>query len=522
MRMAILMGILLPGLAGLGADVAFAQVPLPGTRPNEAGLRLAKLEQCAMCHSRTKSGTDDPFFSWQAGLMSQAMRDPVFRAALAIANQDVPGVGDYCLRCHTPRGFLQGRTLPPDGSKLTRDDLNGVGCEICHRQVDPLSAAATSFVQQPPPGYGNGMYVVDPAFTVRGPYNDARGPMPHRAVSSGFQASGQLCGVCHNVSNPLQAADVKTQPPHAYGHIERTYSEWLLSDFSKQGPAGACQACHYPRVPGGGWAARSGAPHRDYFVRHGPVGGSTWVPEAILHLWKDDGPNPDALRAGQQRTREMLGAAAALELTFAQPQKASLRITNLTGHKLPTGYPEGRRMWINVRFLNSAGAVLQEIGAYGEKEDTLAGQAVKVPTLLDPQTTRVYECLPAISPAQAQKHGKQPGPSFHFVLNDAIAKDNRIPPQGYVRAAFAEHHCEPVGAEYADGQYWDDVPLDLPAGARRVQVRLMYQSVSWEYLKFFVEENKTDDWSKRLYEAWTKTGRCAPEVMAEITRDVPQ
>ena len=45
----------------------------------------------------------------------------------------------------------------------------------------------------------------------------------------------------------------------------------------------------------------------------------------------------------------------------------------------------------------------------------------------------------------------------------------------------------------------------------------MYQSVSWEYLKFLVEEDRTDDWGKRLYETWTRTGRCAPEPIAETT-----
>ena len=53
-----------------------------------------------------------------------------------------------------------------------------------------------------------------------------------------------------------------------------------------------------------------------------------------------------------------------------------LRITNLTGHKLPTGYPEGRRMWVNVQYLDAEGAVIDEIGAYGETQDTLAGEPV--------------------------------------------------------------------------------------------------------------------------------------------------
>ena len=48
----------------------------------------------------------------------------------------------------------------------------------------------------------------------------------------------------------------------------------------------------------------------------------------------------------------------------------------------------------------------------------------------------------------------------------------------------------------------------------------MYQSVSWEYLNFLVEENKTDSWGRRLYEAWETTGQCPPEEVAFVTQRV--
>jgi hypothetical protein len=48
----------------------------------------------------------------------------------------------------------------------------------------------------------------------------------------------------------------------------------------------------------------------------------------------------------------------------------------------------------------------------------------------------------------------------------------------------------------------------------------MYQSVSWEYIKFLAEENRTDDWGRRLYDAWNQTGKCSPTVMAEISSEI--
>jgi hypothetical protein len=249
---------------------------------------------------------------------------------------------------------------------------------------------------------------------------------------------------------------------------------------------------------------------------HGPVGGSIWVQDVTWLLWEGKDMDRKAMEMGKQRALELLKKAASLSLVSTKPGKAVLRITNLTGHKLPTGYPEGRRMWVNVKFLDSSGTLLKEIGKYGPKGDTIFGKSVEVPTLLDPERTRVYECVPAISKAQAKKFGKNPGKSFHFVLNDIIVKDNRIPPKGFKNSVFREHLSEPVGAVYADNQHWDDVQLEPPSGCERIVVNLMYQSVSWEYLKFLAEENRTDDWGKRLYETWNQTDKCAPVVIAEM------
>lgn len=507
--------------AGAPAE-APSSVFLPGTQPLENGIEFAKVEQCRLCHADTKNGgAADPMFGWQGGMMSQAARDPIYRAALAIANQDVPGVGEFCVRCHAPRGWLEGRSKAADGSMLTTEDLHGVSCDVCHRLVDPLSPEAKQHAKDVPPGLGNAMLVVDAANVVRGPYGDGQGAMPHGVMKSPLHAGSALCGNCHDVSNPLQAADVRIQPPHAFGVIERTYSEWLLSDYAKQGEAGTCQSCHLPPVPGGGLPARFSDKRREHFVPHGEPGGSTWVQEAVVRLY---GSGRDvsrkALAAGVERSRAMLRTAAAVEVSFPGTGTARVRVTNVTGHKLPTGYPEGRRMWLNLTFFDADGREVGQVGRYGDRADTLAGAAVTVPTLLDPDATRVYEAKPAISAEQAARTGKPAGPSFHFVLNDAIAKDNRIPPKGSKNAAFAERGCAPVGATYADGQHWDDSDWPLPAGTAQVRVRLMYQSMSWEYLKFLVEENRTDDWGKRLYGVWTETSRCPPEVMAEIDAPV--
>src|SRR5690606_8672652 len=68
---------------------------------------------CSGCHGSwdPSSGAADfiAYNTWSGSMMAHATRDPVFWAALDVANADIPGVGDFCLRCHTPQGWLAGR-----------------------------------------------------------------------------------------------------------------------------------------------------------------------------------------------------------------------------------------------------------------------------------------------------------------------------------------------------------------------------------------------------------------------------
>ena len=114
------------GLVLAVVNCVHAEVFLPGMQPQEADIEFVKVQQCRMCHGGTDNGDADPFLSWQTGIMSISAKNPLFRAALAVANQDVEGIGEFCLRCHSPRAWLEGRSTPTDGSVLNREDLYGV------------------------------------------------------------------------------------------------------------------------------------------------------------------------------------------------------------------------------------------------------------------------------------------------------------------------------------------------------------------------------------------------------------
>ena len=130
---------------------------------------------------------------------------------------------------------------------------------------------------------------------------------------------------------------------------------------------------------------------------------------------------------------------------------------------------------------------------------------------------KVYEIHPGIGTNIAGIVGLPAGPSLHFVLNNQVYGDNRIPPRGFTNAAFAAFGGAPVGHSYADGQYWDHTEYTVPVGTRRAEVRLYYQSTSKEFVEFLRDANTTNTKGQELYDLWTTNGKCPPTTMAQLT-----
>jgi hypothetical protein len=491
-----------------------ATIFLPGTQPGVVQT-FETYTLCQNCHQTQATGFPVTITAdWHGSPMAQSARDPLFYATMAVANKYVNGSGEYCIRCHSPTGWLEGRSAPPTGEGLTGNDLNGVQCDFCHRMKDPLLRDTT--INPPVPGYGNGMFVVQTTRNPkRGPFSDAL-QMGHTTQVDTFYRTGEFCGVCHNVSNPLYATNSTTQSPHEYGPIERTYSEWKLSWFATQGRAGNCQSCHMPYQQGYG-ANLAGTPQRPDIPKHDMNGGNTFLGDILPDFWPS-GLDTARLNASKQRTYSSLRTAAQLE-TYAYRLRdtvfARVRLTNLTGHKLPTGYPEGRRMWLYIVGRTSNGDTVFQSGAYN----------FTTAALTHDDQIKIYEAKPGLTQRTAAQYQLPPGPSFHFILNDTIYLDNRIPPRGFANATFAAHKAQPVGYSYADGQYWDETSYRLPSSVTLVTATLYYQTSSKEYIEFLRNENvgnpqDTRHWGDSLYASWNRRGKSRPVVMNSLTTTV--
>jgi hypothetical protein len=467
--------------------------------------------------------------------------------------------------------------------------------------------------------FGSGMLSLSADPAKLGPYSDAQALHPF--AQSKFHRDVNFCGACHDVSNPVvgdlahnhgvpSTADpvvssgVPGAPleekaafnnfPYQYGVIEQTFSEYTASSLSKtlvssyeslpaDLQAGAiqfayeraggdyadgtpryfsCQTCHLAPTTGQG-ANKPGLPTRSDLPQHDLTGGSYWVADAIQYqesqgtLRLGGGLTDKQIKSmddGKQRSQAQLSMAAALSV-----DGNTLKVTNLTAHKLISGYPEGRRMWLNIKWYDKAGTLLREDGKYDVVTEINETPVKSIVDLADPNT-KIYEIQYGLtqewakqlidlgsSPKMALSYNRQRGAvdytlgqladqpagtahkTFHFVLNNTLIEDNRIPPYGMTYDAAAQRNTLPApagqyGNPAAGGtfNYWDEIALNPPDGAVSAEIKLLYQSTSWEYIQFvYLANNGKDAFLAKegvnLLNAWLNTGMSEPFVMATTT-----
>lgn len=493
-------------LAGIG--------DLGGTKPGDLAFPdFSDADGCGNCHGGGFRGdtTYLPTDTWAGTMMGNAARDPVFFAALTVANQDAPGVGTYCLRCHSPIGFVKGHAAQPDGSLFDAIDKQGVGCETCHR-------AKQSALPEGPYLYSDAQLVYDEVTAKHGPYptcdmsdpNSACSPAHETVLDTGL-ASSRFCGQCHQVTNPdvhlrdATGADTGLEFP-----LDTTYEEWEKSAFGTVGDPSfaSCADCHMPKKIGM-WPVTKlpFSPERTDPREHAFVGGNHWGIQAVMEANPDRvAAYPAAFDLALQRTLDNLAASVKVTMMGAPASlkpgdsfEITVHVENLTGHKFPTGYAESRRAWIAVGFSDGAQMETALAGAY----DMATGHIQASPA------THVYRA----------QHGKWDGaagqPEEHLALHDMIISDTRIPPKGFGATATTTPTAE---IDFGDGQggynHFDEMKFTLaaPAGAGEMTLwaRVYYQSMTREYIEFLKNENTTDAKGDELEAIYQATGEAPP------------
>jgi hypothetical protein len=431
--------------------------------------------------------------------------------------------------------------------------------------------------------------------------NPAVGNLAH---NNGTQPTADPVIADGTLGGPVDGKAAFNNFPYQYGIVERTFSEYksglisqtlvrnylslpadlqggaLQAGYESALVAGtggdyedgtpryfSCQTCHLRAVNGAG-CNKAGAPIRKDLPLHDMTGGNYWMPQAIQYLdglgklrlgGGLDATQIAALNDSIPRVHKQLNEAAALTVVGN-----TLKIVNQTGHKLISGYPEGRRMWLNIKWYDSLGGLVREDGAYGPIGVTVpnpaGGPDVAVESLLDlhDSNLKIYEAHYGMTQEWAQQlvdlsydlglvlsydrytglpdftlgdlAAQPPGAdheTFHFVLNNTVVKDNRIPPYGMSYDEARKRNALPVPADqYGDPgpggtyDYRAEVDLVPPAPeAVYATIDLMYQPTSWEYIQFLWLANNGQnpflaDEGINMLEAWLNTGMAQPYVMA--------
>jgi hypothetical protein len=522
---------LTPALAGLlGLVLSSPSATAAPTQPGDLQQPLSPAEACSTCHDfftpeiyAQDGGSVDPW-AWQGSMMGNSARDPVFWAGVALAAQDHPDETVDCVRCHAPRAFLDGQGGAIELASLSPHQREGVDCDTCHRMVDdgetPPGNARLTLADapegQPVPRFGPWDY-------------DDFGPSPQHpwAQDLEFLPSSRSCGTCHDVSTERERVDDRGVGLGVPFNEQRTYSEWLASDFAIPGGPefASCQDCHMPVIDGSilGCNMFAGQPHPDGGRRHVLVGANATTLRVLKSLYGSAGTDEVADARFDESiawTEEFVQTAATVEVEFPEQVDASVGIANLpvrvvnhSGHKLPTGYSEGRVMWLEVR-ARYQGELVWSSGAWDPDAKTIEADA----------QLRRYEGV-----AERLADGK----SLHLLLNDHWRVDNRIPPKGLSPSL----ETDPVGDRYtlqADGTWpnFDEHAysfagasvVDQTPGAAdqlEISVRLLYLINTPEYLQVLVDDNVSNQAGVFVRDAFAAVGGPEPILVAEAIASVP-
>lgn len=465
----------------------------------------------------------------------------------------------------------------------------GISCAVCHHIKSTEGKSVMQFIEED----ATGRFQYTPADQLEGPFEKPveiamKNALAIKPVHDDYTKNARICGTCHTIHLPVLDA-TETPAQHAktaecqqekFSFEQATYLEWLNSAFQNEiGPAHpearTCQDCHMKSDLNGATiqtqiavieddkypAADFRAPNADLAV---PLRASGYARHefqglnVFLLAMFDQFNDPLGLRKCDYMSSGCSGKEPASGIPFAMRNfleqaaentarisvskpafrgnnlMADVTITNLTGHRFPSGV-SFRRAFIDFTVTDTAtGNVLFEsgrtntIGAIVDMNGNVLpseyngsigpnGSAYQphfwspsAPITRDDQV-QIYEEL------LKDADGKF---TTSFIRQDCHFKDNRILPLGWRKSGpdvkqfhgkpleetwpdltgDDPHYSDPLGA---NGQSVVRYAVPLPAGTNPANVvvtaQLYYQAIPPYYLRQRFEQAPNGEGTQRLY-----------------------
>jgi len=469
------------------------------------GVTFETSDNCLACHNglTAPSGEDVSIgVAWRASMMANASRDPYWQAGVRRETIDHPEraafIEDECAICHMPMartlaqaaggtGEVFGLAPGSGDSEAHQFAADGVSCTLCHQIGPERLGTRESFV--------GGFVIGEPVEggpRIFGPFEVTEGRQALMRSATGVQPTeathveqSEMCATCHTLITEAfgPGGEVIGSLPE-----QVPYQEWQHSAFAADR---SCQSCHMPVVADTAISSVVGEP-RERLARHTFLGGNFFMLR-MLNLFRDEldviAP-PDELDAAAQATIRQLAADTA-EVAVARAAltggrlELDVRVGNLTGHKLPTGYPS-RRAWLHVVVRDGQGRAVFESGAVsdtgaiaGNDNDADAGRFEPHHTeIRSADQVQIYEAIMA-----------EPDGSVTTGLLRATQylKDNRLLPRGFDKRT-APVEIAVRGAAMADGDFTGDGDLvryriepGTASGPFQVEATLRYQTIAYRW-----------------------------------------
>jgi hypothetical protein len=229
--------------------------------------------------------------------------------------------------------------------------------------------------------------------------------------------------------------------------------------------------------------------YRESLSRHTFVGGNAFMLRLMNRYRAELGIQAtsaelEATARATIRQLEQETAAVAVEAAELAEGMLTVRlaVTNMTGHKFPTGCPS-RRTWLHVTVRDIQGRTLFESGHVteaglieGNASDAVGkGFEPHYREITKPDEVQIYESI----------MGTPSGlPTTGLLQATQYLKDNRLLPRGFDKGT-APAGIEVVGAAAADEDFTGDgdrvrYRIPVPAGAAvTVEVELRFQSIGY-------------------------------------------
>jgi len=467
--------------------------------------------KCAGCHGVDPVGDANltaegeqvsPAEDWRATIMANSAKDPFWRAKVeheSLVNPEhAQELVNLCTSCHAPTGRYTHLMMGEENYSMAQIDQgsiarDGVNCGACHQQRIDMVGQDFS---------GTLHFHTD---TIWGPYvsSELSFPIFEAAMTSvvGYAPVGdhkvsqsEFCAGCHTLQT--NTADLEGNPTGSVFTEQATYHEWLNSAYNNnESLQQECQGCHMPRIDepiviASGYAF---LPGRQPFGQHWLVGGNSFM----LNILKNNGDalgvtaNPEHFDKVIERTiNQLQNETANIEIipgdVDGDTARYTVKLTNLAGHKLPSGYP-ARRAYVEFEMVDDNGNTIfhsgrPEIGSPYEVAGNDLPYEPHHDLITDQDQVQIYEMV------MGDVNGN---PTTVLERGYASLKDNRLVPLGFstmhstydttliVGSALTDPNFNHIGG--LEGTGTDEIRFHIPvegiSGNFTVRAKIWYQSI---------------------------------------------